>query len=1252
MTIEGVEATLFARDPLVRNPCAITFDSQGRVTVGMGPQYRKPEPDTPPDSVYILTDTDGDGEADRRHLFAAGFNSIQGLLWGELGLYVANAPDFTLVRDLDGDDVGDQYIKLFVDLGNLEHGLHGLNWGPDGRLYMSKGNSKGLSIPPDRIAPKPFRDLWGVEMDGVPDTPLPRVYSAAEYARDYHDPDDDWGRQGGVLRCDPDGGNLEIVASGMRNPWDMAFDNDFNTLATDNDQTLGDKFIAPFEGAHFGWGHAWSSDWEGRDHLPTVPASGPLFEGSGTGVTWWDVPGMPDSFRGVFLVNDWLQRQVYVYRPSWDGALMVPENTPLTVLATAGSGRDMKSSSGRSFDPVDIEVGPDGAVYISSWGREYGARFKGGELVNEGRIYRVMPSMASVKPGLLNRGPQVMDQLRLSGIRQLVRLLDEEWLPVRLRLVQQQLIDKLSGTQADPGMLLEETLSRRASTWLIHALALSGHAPALVDSIRQQGNPIDAESIHRVIQILKSSAGRTVLLRDHPEWAATLLTHPDARLRHHMVLAVAGTGDSSFRDALWQALESESDRVVFYSLWRALQKVCDPAEITENFRHHSAPRRLGALLASLESGNVSAGEVRLMMDDPDPRIAALARKWAGGGDGYVIRGRPLPQSGGNQKKGPVGEFSRPQVFSRNGGGTPQWVPAAQGSPVYVDRRYQIRSLPRDLEGASLLQTANQDDRNPQWRLLLKFEDPSRLVVAHDARIHPRHIPEWLREFKPTGQTVVTDDTSFRLYARPAGPGVVQLGPNVGDTDPAYALANYFVIVAPGASVAEDTADDITLTRSTEVLPLLAGADPDRGRSLFLSADRAACAVCHQLEGIGNAHAPDLAGIGSRSTPDFIIESILDPDAAVTEGFHQVALTGVDGGVVSGIILNETGRNITMALLNGDRLVVDRDEVESRETLPVSAMPSHFAAMLSPQDVADITAYLIAPEDRSPAPPPQSWSFVEKEDHAEIRYGDKSVMTYWMRHPSMSRPGFANVHSLQGRLLTRGFPAGEEADHRFMHPGLSISYGWLDGHDYWRMKAPVEHLVFTHPATVSEDGQTLRFGIKNRYRHSDGVGTVCYEVMDITLVAAGDRVLMQWDVSYYNDDRAFDFGDQEESGLAIRIADDLRVRGGSGVIESSHGGVNEAGTWGKAFDWIAYSGLRDGRRLGIGIHPDSVSSGGCWAHSRNYGVLVANPFPRQPQGRREPYVRTTVQQFSLFHLNYRLVLFDIPASQEFSPALFE
>jgi len=78
-----VRIQLVAADPLVRNPSALAFDPRGRLTVGHGPQYRGPTPDTEGDRVDFLFDDDDDGVADRAHTFARGFNSIQGLAWRE-----------------------------------------------------------------------------------------------------------------------------------------------------------------------------------------------------------------------------------------------------------------------------------------------------------------------------------------------------------------------------------------------------------------------------------------------------------------------------------------------------------------------------------------------------------------------------------------------------------------------------------------------------------------------------------------------------------------------------------------------------------------------------------------------------------------------------------------------------------------------------------------------------------------------------------------------------------------------------------------------------------------------------------------------------------------------------------------------------------------------------------------------------------------------------------------------------------------
>ena len=320
---------------------------RGRLFVGQGPQYRNPKPDTPGDSVVILIDSNRDGVADTSKTFASGLNSIQGLAWHGRDLWIGNSPDLTVVRDLDGDDVADEYVKVYTDLGNLEHANHGHTWAPDGKLYFSQGTSKGLTQP-GRVAPKPFRDLWDVRAPaGTPDFPPPQVFTRGEYKATYQDPRDDWGREGGVLRSDDMGANLEIVSRGFRNPWDIAFDSGFNWLGTDNDQSDGDRVFMPFFGAHFGWGHVWSNHWTGSDHAPTAPISGPVFDGSGTGIVYYDSPQMPPAYRGVWFFNDWLRKTTFVYRPRWDGALIQPEGGRWQAFAAGGgAGRAVANYGG------------------------------------------------------------------------------------------------------------------------------------------------------------------------------------------------------------------------------------------------------------------------------------------------------------------------------------------------------------------------------------------------------------------------------------------------------------------------------------------------------------------------------------------------------------------------------------------------------------------------------------------------------------------------------------------------------------------------------------------------------------------------------------------------------------------------------------------------------------------------------------------------------------------------------------------
>ncbi len=616
---------LFAREPLVRNPCAMAFDARGRLFVGQGPQYRSPTPYTPGDSIVILIDSDGDGIADSAKTFADGLNCIQGLAWHGRDLWVGNSPDLTIVRDLDGDDVADVYIKVYTDLGNLEHANHGHTWAPDGKLYFSQGNSKGLTQP-GRVAPKPFRDLWDVKAPaGTPDFPPPQVFSRADYKATYQDPSDDWGREGGVLRCDGMGTNLEIVSRGMRNPWDIAFDSGFNWLGTDNDQSDGDRLFMPFFGAHFGWSHGWSNHWTGEDHLPTVPVSGPVFDGSGTGIAFYDWEQMPATHRGVWFFNDWLRKTTFMFRPVWDGALVQPKG---------GRWEPFIRGRGALYKPTDIVVGPEGTLYVSGWGEELGAVWRNGEQANEGRIFRISWPEASAGNWNTPKRGRPISQWTFAELAEDLGAP----LPVWSIDAQDELVRRGAREKAALMALLADTsLPEARQTWAIWALGRMAPNDSDIDEwLANTGRKL---SHNARIQSIRIAAHR---IREHrtadrlPEFVVAALEDSDPRVRFAAVQAIAQARQQPLMAELCELAARETDRVTFYAAWQALREIATPDALRALLRDSRGGVRRAVLLALLESRELPSFAVQGFVQDPDPATAEIAATWLAKSNGNPL----------------------------------------------------------------------------------------------------------------------------------------------------------------------------------------------------------------------------------------------------------------------------------------------------------------------------------------------------------------------------------------------------------------------------------------------------------------------------------------------------------------------------------------------------------------------------------------------------------------------------------------
>jgi putative membrane-bound dehydrogenase-like protein len=1028
---EGFEVSIFAREPLVYKPTSLCFDARGRLFVGQGPQYPKNEEGSASDSVCLLIDGDGDGVAERRKEFARGFNSIQGLAWKGRDLYVANAPELTVVRDLDGDDEADEYVVIFTDLGNREHALHGLNFGPDGKLYMSKGNSKGHNQPDKYgyVAPRPFRELWDVEHPpGAPDSYPPKTYTKDNYRKTYHHWDDDWGRQGGVLRCDSNGENLEIVSRGMRNPWDIAFDDGFNWLGTDNDQTQGDRVIMPFFGAHFGWGHRYSSHWTGEGHLPTVPISGPLFSGSGAGIVYQAHENFPPEYRNAFFINDWLFG-TYVYRPDWKGALRVAGKGSLEPFMR-------RSEDGMLYRPTDLEFGPNGSIYSLGWGGNYDY-----QTGNEGSwIFRI--THRDAKP----RANQPTGSLRKMTVARLVRDLGPDVLPARRVNAQTELLRRGDGVRGELIQALSETgLTTGQQTWAAWTLGRMRNSRSDAAFLKW-ANLTNRYPLNLRIQAIRILGKRQSTDRGQDLLSAVArqaMIDPDPRVRFEGVQAVHQAKSAAAVDQLLDLLSREKDRLVFYSGWQALRDLA-PLKKRENWLTNIDPRiRLAALLGLQQDHAISQREA---FDLVERELDSEVRSWA---LTYAMNATP-PKKMPNTKARVVFDQSVPiaDLIERAGKAAGQsglrllYLKMIGRASVRSGGQQQellkfYRRLHHDAERVLVLPAlASNLAAFPDLWVALGSEPLREVAVGalvNLVRLRTAALRSTEEQIRSAAQNLssvntAATDIATRLLGEisKAGPSDDRVGGALRAIEDMPLPANWRIAgselkglldvlekrpepdvrrsalrllgkLEPASVAGNQRVEQIftSLTRKADArlyreltatvmhlgLPLqipapelataagvlanLAEANSKRGREFFFDPVRGAgCAACHRIQGRGNAVAPDLSGVGSRLTSENMIQAILQPSANITEGYAMQHITMKDGTEQTGAVIRESDSSIALLLPTGIQVSIASSDIRRRKKLNQSVMPQGYE-LFGNEQLADLTAWLLSLRDVMP-----------------------------------------------------------------------------------------------------------------------------------------------------------------------------------------------------------------------------------------------------------------------------------------------
>ncbi len=147
-------------------------------------------------------------------------------------------------------------------------------------------------------------------------------------------------------------------------------------------------------------------------------------------------------------------------------------------------------------------------------------------------------------------------------------------------------------------------------------------------------------------------------------------------------------------------------------------------------------------------------------------------------------------------------------------------------------------------------------------------------------------------------------------------------------------------------------------------------DVTRGRAIFANPAGIACLKCHRVAGEGGDVGPDLTQIGAQFDQKALAESVLWPSRVVREGYQQTLIELKDGDTLAGLIKGETAEILTLRSVDGSNQNVTKSQIQSRTSSTLSLMPEGLHTAISPQDFADLVAYLRSLKSKPSTPPTQ------------------------------------------------------------------------------------------------------------------------------------------------------------------------------------------------------------------------------------------------------------------------------------------
>jgi putative membrane-bound dehydrogenase-like protein len=414
----GLEVTVWAQSPMLKNPTNIDIDAAGRIWVTEGVNYRRhKERDPKGDRVVVLEDTDHDGRADKSSVFVQEPTLVAPLGMAVIGnkVIVSNAPDLIVYTDVDGDrrfnpavDRREVLLTGF-DGRNHDHALHSVTFGPDGRWYFSQGNAGAFFT--DRGG-KTFR--VGSPYNPVPDGGAQPVFgfSPPDFAGARSD--DGHVYVGGFsARMQPDGTGVEIVGFNFRNSYEQTVTSFGDVFHNDNDDPPACRTTYLMEYGNLGFfsrdgRRTWNADRRPGQSIPTaewrqedpgvIPSGDVYGGGAPTGIVINEGDGLGKKWRGLLLSAEAARNTIFGYFPKVQGAGYRLDRTDFLTSNAAQqfAGTDFKGGKVNSeietfFRPSDVAVGPDGAIYVADWFDPRVGGHDDKDDTTSGAIYRIAP---------------------------------------------------------------------------------------------------------------------------------------------------------------------------------------------------------------------------------------------------------------------------------------------------------------------------------------------------------------------------------------------------------------------------------------------------------------------------------------------------------------------------------------------------------------------------------------------------------------------------------------------------------------------------------------------------------------------------------------------------------------------------------------------------------------------------------------------------------------------------------------------